>query len=313
MMATAHYRRPSRRLPGRWLATMLLLAGLVACQNPRWRAHTYNERGIVHYRNGAYAEARPEFEKSIAEGVTPEIPTYNLANTWLAREDYVQAHEEYQAALNFNPRLMEAHFNDGHALARWGETFVRIPDESATDEVDWCALAAMMRRAIDLLEQAEKRFQRVAILEKDRPLGREAEENAAALGERLEELRRLEEEYRRRCQARGGGGGGTSGSAATGGQADPGRGGEEGTTGSAGEPPPTGSENSGGSSSATSGTGSGSHMPQPLSEEERQQLQQALQRIQQQARQSDRTFRQSAPQQFRKDEGERYQGKPIWW
>jgi|GEM_PF-6758487 len=310
MMTADHRRRPSRRLPAYVLAPLLPLVALVACQNPRWRAHTYNERGIIQYRHGHFAAARPEFEKSIAVGITPEIPTYNLANTWLAQEDYVQAHAGYEAALEIDPRLSAAYFNDGHALARWGETFVRIPDEESGEDVDWCALAAMMRRAIDLLEQAEKRFQRVAVLEKEQALGREAEENAVALGERLAELRRLEEEYRRRCEARGGGGG--TGGGAAGSPTDPGRGGEEGNPDPTGSPPSAGPENRSSASSAAA-QGQGNGRSQPLSEDERQQLQQALQRIREQSHQPDRMFRQSAPQQFRKGEGDRYQGKPIWW
>jgi tetratricopeptide (TPR) repeat protein len=318
--------KPAARVPGQSFFPLLirglpLLLALVmpflgGCQDRRWRAHTFNERGLVHHQNKSFAAARAEFEKSIAMGVTPEIPLYNLANTWLAEADYVQAHESYEAALELNPRLVEALYNDGHALQRWGETFVRIPPEDA-EEVDWCALADMMGRAIQLLEQSSGRFERVVALEPESTLGRQASANLEAVHRRLKKLRELEEEYRKRCQGMGGGGGAAAGGGQSSTQGGGGGGGSSssnstsagGQTGGGG----SGGESTAGGPAADGGSGGGKGRPQPLNAAEREKLQQALERIRNQARQPDHAFRQSATQQFRKDESKRYEGKTIWW
>ena len=168
--------------------------------------------------------ATATFEKSAAFDYHAHVPIYNMANSALVKGDVASAHQLYERALLAEPRLAEAHFNDGHALYAWG---AREIDPSGCE----------LDRTRALWEQAAARFARAAELaEPDTPLGRAAATNHRAILAALEGLDELAE------QCAGGGGGGDEGSTGGGGQsgADTGEGPEE--TGNGGAPPTAGEQ-----------------------------------------------------------------------
>ena len=104
---------------------LLLTAGLttVACRDdsPAERASRENERGIAADALGSWPQARVHYDRSRAFDVRPEIPAYNLARSVTLQEDWSEAHDLYQSALELAPQLAVAHYNDGHVLYLWGE------------------------------------------------------------------------------------------------------------------------------------------------------------------------------------------------
>ena len=274
-------------------AGVLLLGG---CQSSVWIAHQFNEQGVDHYLAKRYEQARAPFEKSIAVGASPEIPTYNLANNFLQEQDFVTAHNGYEQAIALKPDLVEAYYNDGHALYRWGASFVQAPAENEA-ETDWCALAEMLAKAIRLLEQSLERFERVAKLDGDSGLGPGARQNAEAIRAYLEKLRRLEREYRRRCQEQQK-------------QQQPQN---QQQQQQKQQQQQQQQQNQQPQQTTPPAGGQGGRTTPELTPQETEQIRQELDRIRKQAGQPDRSFRQSGPQQFRPGEREKYTGKPIWW
>ena len=276
---------------GRGLLLLVLsLALLTGCQNRAWQAHVHNERGLRHLEQKQYEEARKAFEKCVTLEYRSEIPVFNLGNTYFAQDDYSQAHIMFEKALLLDPEMSQAFYNDGFTFYRWGQTYIHIADENEQD-VDWCQLASNLATACELWEQALTRMKRTTVTAgAESDLGRRAGENADRIGEQLARLRKLKEEYERRCreQAR------SSESASGAESASPGSGGA-----------PSGTGQFSGSASEPG--------PAPLETGEREQIEQALDRLKNRASSGQRSFRQSAAQQFRRGESERYQGRIIWW
>lgn len=105
------------------LTASLVLLALTACEtSPVQRAHRENERGIAFDAAGSHAMARPHYERSIAFGIRSEIPTYNLARSLTLQESYSEAHDTYEKALLLAPDLLPATYNDGLDLYAWGRS-----------------------------------------------------------------------------------------------------------------------------------------------------------------------------------------------
>ena len=132
------------KMPAAGLAALLLLS--LSCDSPLWWAYKENERGITSDALGRHDSARRHYERSIGYRIRPEVPTYNLARSATLAEDYSAAHDLYQEALQIEPDLAEAYFNDGVALYRWGE---------AERDPRGCEL----ERTLDLWRQALRRFE----------------------------------------------------------------------------------------------------------------------------------------------------------
>ena len=141
--------RSQRSGLARGMLALLLAAGLaaLACRDdsPRGSASRENERGIAADALGNSQQARVHYDRSRAFGVEAEIPAYNLARSVTLQEDWSEAHDLYQNALELAPRLAVGHYNDGHVLYRWGE---------AELDLEGCQL----ERALELWDAARRRF-----------------------------------------------------------------------------------------------------------------------------------------------------------
>lgn len=307
-------------------AGLLLLAMtlplLASCANtPRARAYRENEQGIALDALGRHTDARVHYKRSIGYDVRPEVPTFNLARSVHREGDYSAAHDLYQEALQIDPRLPEAYYNDGIALFEWGEA-ERDP------------LGCELERTQELWTRALQRFARtVGLTKPGRKTGRQARENHAYLGEELAEIERLIEDPPPECQGggeggqgndqeqEGGGGGGGQGDDQQQGGGGGGQGDDQQQGGGGGDdddqqqgggapdpqpgdqpPPPPGEDlewPAGGS-------------PPPLTQEELDQIGRELERIARQGREPGKYHRRTLPEQF----GKEHWGNPeriIWW
>lgn len=118
--AARRLRAPSRR--GRLLAAAVLLGlfGAGCADSPLQRAHHENERGIVLDAFGRHDAAAVHYRRSIGHGVRAEVPTHNLARSRTLAGAWSEAHDLYQQALELDPGLEEALYDDGVALWGWG-------------------------------------------------------------------------------------------------------------------------------------------------------------------------------------------------
>lgn len=107
-------------LAGTSLAAVSMAIAACAGDDPAALASIENGKGIEADRFLLHREARTHYERSLAYDVWPEIPTYNLARSVFLQHDYSEAHELYQRALEIAPDHPDIHYNDGHALYRWG-------------------------------------------------------------------------------------------------------------------------------------------------------------------------------------------------
>ncbi len=171
-----------RGRPRPYVATLLVVALLLTgCRGPVrvFHAHYHNELGVGLLHAGQYSPAAARFEKSLSYKVREHVPLYNLANNAAAREEFAVAHDYYQEAMLVEPRLIEAHYNDGHALYRWGELEIDLEE-------------CVFDRARQLWTQAAKRFRDAADLAGEGDdLADRALEDAGAVDTKLAELTEL--------------------------------------------------------------------------------------------------------------------------
>ncbi len=168
-----------RARPRRMLSAALLVLLASGCGNPLWRAHVENERGILSDTAGRHNAARPFYERSIGYRVRPEVPAYNLARSVTLEGDYSEAHDLYQEALQLEPGLAEAYYNDGVALFLWGE---------AERDPRGCELD----RTFDLWHKALRRFATTTeMTSEDSELGARARTNREFLAAELEAMENL--------------------------------------------------------------------------------------------------------------------------
>ncbi len=159
----------------------LLLAAVLsalACRDdsPLARASRENERGIAADTLESWPQARVHYDRSRAFGVQPEIPAFNLARSVTLQEDWSEAHELYQRALELSPQLAVGHYNDGHVLYRWGE---------AELDLEGCELD----RALELWNAASRRFAGAAELFPEDGAGRaQARDNLRFVGQRIQQV-----------------------------------------------------------------------------------------------------------------------------
>lgn len=162
------------------LALLAILVVMVGCESALQKAHQANERGIVHDDRGQYSIASPLYERSRAYGIRPQIPSYNLARSHTLAGKYAEAHRFYQETMELAPDLAEAYYNDGLTLFRWGE-----------EERD--PRGCQLERTLDLWKNARKRFQHTGELVPGTPLAENARTNRRRLDELREELQELVE------------------------------------------------------------------------------------------------------------------------
>ena len=317
-------RRPRRGVSLRHLgqaAALLFVALLLSgCRGPLrvLNAHYHNELGVGLYHADQHDSAATRFEKSMSYRVRRQIPIYNLGKSAAAQEQFAVAHDYYQDAILIEPRMVEAHYNDGHALYRWGEQEIDLEE-------------CVFDRARQLFTQAAKRFRDAADLAGKGRLATQALEDAEAVDAMLAELEELAEN----CQPpppppspesppppppSGEPPPPPSGEPpAESGEDPPPPPGEPPPEGGEGDPPPPppGSLPPPGEgdppppppgSPPPSGGGSGGG----LSEEEQQQIQAALERIRQEAAGAS-GYRQSRHQQITEDTVGKAAGMEIWW
>ncbi len=191
--------RPPRRLAGGLAALAVVLPlSLAGCRpdTPASRAARENERGIAADALEQWQPARLHYERSRGYQVRPEIPSYNLARSVTLQGDFTEAHELYQAALELAPDLAPAHYNDGHALFRWGAA-----------EID--PAGCQLERTRELWDAALLRFAGAAELYPEGSAGRDrSRRNLRELGARLAEIERLIADPPPHCRGQGGAGGG---------------------------------------------------------------------------------------------------------
>jgi tetratricopeptide (TPR) repeat protein len=199
LIETIALNRPRQSMATGRHSTLVVLAAILlstGCGSPLIKSHILNVQGINHYRNEEHRQAASWFEQSAALKVREHIPVYNLANTYLARGDLTTAHELYEQALQLQPKLAEAYYNDGHTLYHWGEA-----------ELD--PSGCQLDRTRTLWQQALKRFVKVTeLVGTSSTLGQAAEANRIHIEQALKELDRLAEECPQSESDGGGGGGG---------------------------------------------------------------------------------------------------------
>lgn len=285
----------------------LLTVNACAGDDPATLANIENEKGIEADRVALRPVARTHYERSRAYGVRPEIPTYNLARSVFLQHDYSEAHELYQQALEIAPDLPEAHYNDGHALYRWGV---------AERDPQGCHLL----RTLELWQAAETRFA-TALELYDRfdgpgsPDSERSQANLRFMRERIDRIQQLLAKPPPECSdkppgqplgALQGGGGESRG----GGEGTP-RGGEPQENaesprqedGSPPDPPPD--ENPEQSPPQAPGGA-------PLTPEEVEQIAQALERLREQGREGSKFHRRTRAEQF-PAESWKDPDREIWW
>jgi tetratricopeptide (TPR) repeat protein len=268
-------------------AALLVLAG--GCGgNLLWRAHVENERGILSDEVRQHGAARPFYERSIGYGARPHVPAYNLARSVTLDGDYSEAHDLYQEALKIEPGMTEAHYNDGVALFLWGE---------AERDPRGCELD----RTFDLWHKALRRFATASeMTAEDDELGARARANREFLSRELEEMEDLLANPPPECleppppppPSQGEGGGEEP-------QQPP----------PPPPPPPSGQEPDQGEPPPGSPP---PPSPPQLSDGDRDEIAQALDRIQEQRQEEGKFFRKTAPEQFGKDTWENPLSV-IWW
>jgi len=156
------------------LASLTLMA--CAGEDPAGQASLENGKGIEADKVLLHSRAQTHYERSRAYGVLPEIPTYNLARSLFLQNDYSAAHELYQRALKLAPDLPQAHYNDGHALYRWGVM-----------EAD--PRGCHVQRTLELWRAARKRFETaLELFPPDSESARRSRENLDFLDTRIEDL-----------------------------------------------------------------------------------------------------------------------------
>ena len=149
------------------------------------RAHRVNERGIQMDVARLHGAAQRQYEKSRAYGIRVEIPTYNQARSAMLEQEYAEAHRLFQAALEIQPELAEALYNDGVTLYEWG-----VAERDPKD----CRL----ERTLDLWQNARIRFSTASEVAGE-ALAQDADRNEAFLGDQLEMLDELIESPPAHC------------------------------------------------------------------------------------------------------------------
>ncbi len=283
----------ARRLAG--VAALFFVALVFSgCRSPMrvLNAHYHNELGVGLYHTSQHSEAAARFEKSMSYKVREQVPLYNLGKNAAAQEEFAVAHDYYQEAMLVEPRMVEAHYNDGHALYRWGEQEIDLEE-------------CVFDRARQLFTQSAKRFRDAAELAGDDPLGDRARRDAEAVEARLDELAELAEN----CQP----------PPPPPPPPDPSGGEGEPPPPPPGEPPPPPPSQEpppppeGGEEPPPPGSPPpGSPPPPGLSEEEQQQVQAALERIRQEAAGA-AGYRQSRHQQITEETVGKAAGMELWW
>ncbi len=282
------HRSPSRRGTGTALivAGALLGGSLINCTGSLDdRARRENELGIASDATGDQAAARRHYERSILYRVSPEVPIHNLARSVALSGDFTGAHRLFQRAIRLAPELIEAHYGDGIVLYEWGE---------AQRDPRGCELD----RTLELFQAAERRWQHAAEVGPATPLQANARLNHEFVVARIDEIKALIAAPPAECTPpqQGGSGSGTGG----GGKGGAGKGGGGSSAGgqdlSDSVPPDT-------TSSTTTG---------PLTDGEREQINQALARIEQQRLTEGKYHRRTIPEQFSKKSWQNPEAK-IWW
>ncbi len=280
--ATASRGAPSPAVAGLFAVALTLLG----CGPRILQAHWHNELGVGAFEVSRYALAEARFEKTMSYKVREHVPLYNLGKNSAAQQEYAVAHDFYQEAMLVEPRLVEAHYNDGHALYRWGE-----------QEIDF--EECRFDRARQLWTQAAKRFRdTVELAGEGSALGGRAVRNAEAIEGKLTEL----EELTLTCEP----------------PPPPPQSGEpppqsgEPPPPAGGEPPPESGESPPPPASGSPEEGEGPAGGGGLSGEEQEEIRAALERIQQEAA-SASGYRQSEHQQITPDTVGKAAGMELWW
>jgi len=155
--------------------SVLVLPFSLSCTD-LWKAHLYNEEGIVLFQSSALDPASESFLKSRSVGVRSEIPIYNEARIEREKGNYSRAHELYEQALKLEGDFAAAHFNDGVLLYEWG---LKEKDPAG------CHL----ERTRELWQAARLRFQAEPLKREDEELSRGARENDAFIARELTGLK----------------------------------------------------------------------------------------------------------------------------
>jgi tetratricopeptide (TPR) repeat protein len=300
-------RRPSAgfdvsRLGDAGRATLVAVAALsllaTSCgETPLERAHVENELGIAADEVLQHEQARRHYRRAIGFGLRGEIPTYNLARSRTLAGDWSAAHDLYQRALALDPGLTEAVYNDGYALFAWGLA-ERDPRGCQLERTRQLWEASLRR-----FEAAEKTW-----TESEHPMLAAASANREKLAGYLFETSRLIAQPPPECKARVDSSKLYEGGArdrGTGGRRNVGRG--EGASGAAGgdaNPDPEGEEPESHAEDARGG--------QPLDDGEREEIRQALERIERQRGEEGKFLRRSRAEQFPRESWEN-PDDVIWW
>ncbi|MEM1206049.1 MAG: VWA domain-containing protein, partial [Acidobacteriota bacterium] len=144
-------RRRRTATAGLGAALLALVSSCGDVSAPLERAHRENEKGIAADAAGTSGLARRHFERSRGFGARSHIPTYNLARSLTRGGRFAEAHRLNQAALELDPNMAFALYNDGVTLYRWGQ---------AEMDPEGCELD----RTLDLWRHAAERFTRAAEL-----------------------------------------------------------------------------------------------------------------------------------------------------
>lgn len=160
---------------GQIAAMLIVLTSLGGCNLNIFKAHYHNENGIEDYSGGRTDSARAGFEKSAGYHIRSYIPRFNLAGNYMLEENYAEAHRLYQDVMVQQPTLLEAWFNDGWALYKWG-----------LKERD--AKGCVTERSLKLLKQSANRFYEAEEKGKKTRVGYNAWQNRLKIEELIEQV-----------------------------------------------------------------------------------------------------------------------------
>jgi tetratricopeptide (TPR) repeat protein len=281
-----------------WIAVPA--AGLLAVagcrgEDPLRQASRQNEAGIAADASGRWTAARTHYERSLAFEELAQIPTHNLARSLTLQSRFSEAHDLYQRALELEPALAPAHYNDGWALFAWGE---------AERDPRGCRL----ERTRDLWTAARDRFADAAELyEAGSSEEGRSQRNRSFVTERLEEIEALIADPPPECaeeppppEAGSGGAGGGAGGGGTEGVPP-----QEQDQNQPGEDP----EGQGSQNPRAQGSDGA---PPPLSPDGSEQIARALERLAGQGREEGKFYRRTREEQF-PSESWKNPEREIWW
>ena len=148
-------------------------------------AHKYNEEGRNFLKDSQFEEAKNSFRHALSYSFREHIVLLNLGNVYYSEGKFIEAHETYQKAIFVKPNFSESYYNDAIALFEAGNS------ELKPEVCD-------VERAISFWENSILRFQETLQKNPNEKLSQASAENLKALQKELLLLKEIQTEYCKR-------------------------------------------------------------------------------------------------------------------